>query len=130
MVYYPHAHLQSFSPAYNRLINERESLGGEGGNLVAVRCGAAPRDSSNNGRLLSIGANAKYCGDILFCDVNVKYDSTRPPFPGFTGTPHFKRGSVMDADFCENLANGEPTSHGGQLLSEAEAKLSGDNEAL
>ena len=95
-----------------------------------MHCGTAPRDSSNNGRLLSIGANAKYCGDVLFCDVNVKYDSTRPPFPGFTGTPHFKRGSVMDADFCENLANGKPTSHGGQLLSKAEAKLSGDNEAL
>ena len=37
---------------------------------------------------------------------------------------------VMDGDFCENLANGEPTSHGGQLLDLAEAKLSGDNEAL
>ena len=122
MVYYPHAHLQSFSPAYNRLINERESLSGEGGNRVAVRRGAAPRDSSNNGRLLSIGANAKYCGDVLFCDVNVKYDSTRPPFPGFTGTPHFKRGSVMDTDFCENLANGEPMSHGGQPLSKVRGR--------
>ena len=69
---------------------------------------------------------------VLFfsCNVNIKYNSTCPPLPGFAGTPHFKRGSVMDADFCENLANGEPTSHGGQKLSKAEAKLSGDNEAL
>ena len=34
----------------------------------------------------------------------------------------------MDVDFRENLANGEPTSHGGQILSKAEAELSGDNE--
>ena len=59
------------------------------------------------------------CGNV---DVNC--DSTRRPFPGFTGTPHFKRGSVMDGDICENLANGKPTSHGDQILSEAEAKLS------
>ena len=38
--------------------------------------------------------------------------------------------SVMDADFCGNLASGEPMSHGGQILSKAEAELSGDNEAL
>ena len=37
---------------------------------------------------------------------------------------------VMEADFCGNLANGEPMSHGGQILSKAEAELSGDNEAL
>ena len=67
-----------------------------------MRRGAAPRDSSNNGRILSIGANAKYCGNVLFCDVNVKYDSTRPPFPGFTGTPHFKRGSVVTMSSCFN----------------------------
>ena len=95
-----------------------------------MHCGAAPRDSSNNGRILSIGANAKYCGNVLFCDVNVKYDSTRPPFPGFTGTPHFKRGSVMDADFCGNLASGELMSRGGQILCKTEAELSGDKEAL
>ena len=95
-----------------------------------MHCGAAPRDSSNTGRLLFIGASVQCHGDILFCNINVKSNSTRPPLPGFTGTPHFKRGSVMDADFCENLANGEPTSHGGQILSRAEAKLSDDNEAL
>ena len=37
---------------------------------------------------------------------------------------------VMDGDFCENLANGEPTSHGDRILDKAEAELSGDNEAL
>ena len=36
----------------------------------------------------------------------------------------------MDVDFRENLANGEPMSRGGQLLSETEAKLSGDEGAL
>ena len=60
----------------------------------------------------------------------MKCDSTCPPLPGFTGTPHFKRGSVMDADFCENLANGEPMSHGDRRLGKAEAQLSGDNEML
>ena len=95
-----------------------------------MRCGAAPRDHSNTGRLFFIGASVRCHGVILLCSINVKYNSTCPPLPGFAGTPHFKRGSVMDADFCENLANGEPTSHGGQLLSKSEAKLSGDNEAL
>ena len=37
---------------------------------------------------------------------------------------------VMDVDFCENLANEEPMSRGGQLLSETEAELSGDEGAL
>ena len=36
----------------------------------------------------------------------------------------------MDADFRKNLANGEPMSRGGQILSETETELSGDNEAL
>ena len=36
----------------------------------------------------------------------------------------------MDADFCGNLADGEPMSRGGQILSKAEAELSGDKEAL
>ena len=36
----------------------------------------------------------------------------------------------MDADFCGNLANGEPVSRGGQILCKAEAELSGDKEAL
>ena len=95
-----------------------------------MRCGTAPRDSSNTGRLLFIGASVQCHGDILFCNVNVKCDSTRPPLPGFAGTPHFKRGSVMDADFRENLANGEPMSRGGQTLSETEAEPSSDEEAL
>ena len=47
--------------------------------------GTAPRDNSNGGRLLSIGANAKSCGDAFCCNVNVKFGSTRPPFPGITG---------------------------------------------
>ena len=38
--------------------------------------------------------------------------------------------NVMDVDFRENLANGEPMSRGGQLLSETEAELSGDEGAL
>ena len=69
-------------------------------------------------------------GDILFCNINVKYDSTCPPLPGFAGTPHFKRGSVMDVDFRENLPNGEPMSRGGQLSSETEAEPSTDEGAL
>ena len=36
----------------------------------------------------------------------------------------------MDGDFCENLVIGEPMSHGDRTLGEAEAELSGDNEAL
>ena len=36
----------------------------------------------------------------------------------------------MDADFCGNLISGEPMSRGGQILSETEAELSSDNEAL
>ena len=36
----------------------------------------------------------------------------------------------MDADFCGNLANGEPMSRGGQLLSETEAELSSGEGAL
>ena len=36
----------------------------------------------------------------------------------------------MDVDFRKNLANGEPTSRGGQLLSETEAELSSDEGAL
>ena len=69
-------------------------------------------------------------GVILLCSINVKYNSTCPPLPGFAGTPHFKRGSVMDVDFRENLANGEPMSRGGQLPSETEAELFGDEGAL
>ena len=69
---------------------------------------------------------------VLFfsCNVNIKYNSTCPPLPGFAGTPHFKRGSVMDVDFRENLPNGEPMSRGGQLLSEIEAEPSTDEGAL
>ena len=33
----------------------------------------------------------------------------------------------MDGDFCENLTNGEPMSHGDRILGKAEAELSGDN---
>ena len=36
----------------------------------------------------------------------------------------------MDGDFRKNLANGEPMSRGGQLLSETEAELSGGEGAL
>ena len=36
----------------------------------------------------------------------------------------------MDVDFRENLANGEPMSRGGQLPSETEAELFGDEGAL
>ena len=95
-----------------------------------MRCGAAPRDHSNTGRLFFIGASVQCHGVILLCNINVKYNSTCPPLPGFAGTPHFKRGSVMDVDFRENLANGEPMSRGGQLPSETEAELFGDEGVL
>ena len=36
----------------------------------------------------------------------------------------------MDGDFCVNLTNGEPTSHGDRKLGKAEAELSGDSEEL
>ena len=69
---------------------------------------------------------------VLFfsCNVNIKYNSTCPPLPGFAGTPHFKRGSVIDVDFRKNLISGESMSRGGQLLSETEAELSSDERAL
>ena len=38
--------------------------------------------------------------------------------------------SVMDVDFRKNLANGEPMSRGGQLLSEIEAEPSTDEGAF
>ena len=36
----------------------------------------------------------------------------------------------MDVDFRGNLTDSESMSHGNRILGEAEAELSGDNEAL
>ena len=45
-------------------------------------------------------------------------------------TNQIRKPSVMDGNFCENLADSESMSHGNRILGETEAELSGDNEAL